>query len=191
MIAMKPSAVIVGVDVGSWSLKLCAFNGEKLEVLTNEANFRETPSLVGYTPTERLIGEPAIIKLKTNFQNTVRAPQRFLGIGNNPDLLAEEMKYEKVQYECGKDLVFLVEGRKGAMAVTVEEVLLSLLGKAKSIVESHNLALAIAYVAVPAYFSNQERAALLRCAELALRKPVRLVDEWTALAAQYTYNRLK
>jgi molecular chaperone DnaK (HSP70) len=61
---MKPSAVIVGVDVGSWSLKLCAFNGEKLEVLTNEANFRETPSLVSYTHSQRLIGEEANNKVK-------------------------------------------------------------------------------------------------------------------------------
>ena len=56
IILMKGRPVIVGVDIGSWTLKICAFNGEKLEVLTNEANFRETPSLVGYTPTERLIG---------------------------------------------------------------------------------------------------------------------------------------
>jgi molecular chaperone DnaK (HSP70) len=53
---MKSTPVICGMDLGSWSFKLCAFNGEKLEVLTNEANFRETPSLVGYTATERLIG---------------------------------------------------------------------------------------------------------------------------------------
>jgi heat shock protein 4 len=181
----------VGVDVGSWSFKLCAFNGEKLEVLTNEANFRETPSLVGYTPTERLIGEPALIKLKTNFANTIRAPHRLLALANNPDLLREELKYERVRFEAGKDLVFRVEGRKGEVGVAVEEVLLSLLGKAKSIVESHGLALAIAYIAIPTFCGNHERQALLRCAELALKKPVRLVDEWAALAAQYTYNRLK
>jgi molecular chaperone DnaK (HSP70) len=61
-------------------------------VLTNEANFRETPSLVGYTPTERLIGEPALIKLKTNFHNTIRAPQRLLPVANNPSLLEEEQR---------------------------------------------------------------------------------------------------
>jgi molecular chaperone DnaK (HSP70) len=179
------------MDLGSWSFKLCAFNGEKLEVLTNEANFRETPSLVGYTATERLIGEPALIKLKTNFHNTIRAPQRLLALSKNRELLEEELKYEKVKYECGKDLVFSVEGRQGAAVVAVEEVLLSLLGKAKSIVESHGLALAIAYLAVPTYCTQDVREALLRCAELAFKKPVRLMDEWTALAAQYTYNRLK
>lgn len=47
------------------------------------------------------------------------------------------------------------------------------------------------YLSVPTYFANNERQSLLRCAEIALGKPVRLVDEWMALAAQYTYNRLK
>lgn len=69
--------------------------------------------------------------------------------------------------------------------------MLSLLGKVKSIVESHGLTLAMAYLSVPTYYANNERKALLRCAETALGKPVRLIDEWMALAAQYTYNRLK
>lgn len=49
----------------------------------------------------------------------------------------------------------------------------------------------MAYLSVPTYYANNERQSLLRCAEIALGKPVRLVDEWIALAAQYTYNRLK
>lgn len=63
---MKSTPVICGLDLGSWTLKLSAFSGDNFEILTNEANFRETPSLVGYTPTERLIGEPALIKVLTS-----------------------------------------------------------------------------------------------------------------------------
>lgn len=70
-------------------------------------------------------------------------------------------------------------------------MLISLLGKVKSIIENHQLALAVAYVSVPTYYGQEEREALKRCAELAFDKPVRLVDDWLALAAQYTYNRLK
>lgn len=64
LIIMKSTPAICGIDLGSWTFKLCAFNGDRFDILTNEANFRETPSLVGYTPTERLIGEPAIIKVR-------------------------------------------------------------------------------------------------------------------------------
>jgi hypothetical protein len=40
------------------------------------------------------------------------------------------------------------------MKVTVEEVLISLLGKAKAIIENHQLSLAIAYIAVPTYYGQ-------------------------------------
>lgn len=49
-------SVVVGVDIGSWTFKLSAFAQQRLEVLTNEANFRETPSLVSFLENERLIG---------------------------------------------------------------------------------------------------------------------------------------
>ncbi len=46
---MKSTPVICGIDIGSWTVKICAYDGQKFEVLTNEANFRETPSVVAYT----------------------------------------------------------------------------------------------------------------------------------------------
>lgn len=51
LIIMKSTPVICGIDLGSWTFKLSVFSGDNFEILTNEANFRETPSLVGYTPT--------------------------------------------------------------------------------------------------------------------------------------------
>jgi len=57
-----------------------------------------------------------------------------LGLERHPYLLEEELKYEKVKYECREDLVFSVEGREGTVEVSVEEVLISLIGKVKSIV---------------------------------------------------------
>lgn len=33
-------AVVVGVDIGSWTFKVSAFENQRFEILTNEANFR-------------------------------------------------------------------------------------------------------------------------------------------------------
>jgi molecular chaperone DnaK (HSP70) len=60
---MEIRPVVCGVDIGSWTFKVCAYDGKHFEVLTNEANFRETPSLVSFTPSERLIGEEALNKV--------------------------------------------------------------------------------------------------------------------------------
>lgn len=60
---MESTSVICGIDLGSWSIKISVFSGDGFQILTNEANFRETPTLVGYTQAERLIGEQALIKV--------------------------------------------------------------------------------------------------------------------------------
>ena len=56
---------VCGIDIGAWTTKVCALmQNYSFEILINEANFRETPSLVGFSHAERLIGEPALIKVK-------------------------------------------------------------------------------------------------------------------------------
>ena len=70
-------------------------------------------------------------------------------------------------------------------------MLISLVGKAKDIILSHGLQLSLAYLAVPTYLGHEERYVIKRCAEIALEKPVRIVDDWTAISAQYAYTRLK
>jgi molecular chaperone DnaK (HSP70) len=51
--------VVVGIDIGSWSFKINAYNNSQFTLLTNEANFRETPSLVAFHESHRLVGEEA------------------------------------------------------------------------------------------------------------------------------------
>lgn len=77
------------------------------------------------------------------------------------------------------------------MQVTVEEVLISLLAKAKSIIESHHLALSVAYLSLPLYYTQEKRENIKKCAELSLQKPVRLIDDWICLASQYSYSKIK
>lgn len=46
----------VGFDLGSFTSKVAVAKRGGVEVITNEANFRETPCVVGYGPAERHIG---------------------------------------------------------------------------------------------------------------------------------------
>jgi molecular chaperone DnaK (HSP70) len=59
----KLEPVICGIDIGSWTVKIGCYDGSKFDILTNEANFRETPALVAFTPSERMIGESANTKV--------------------------------------------------------------------------------------------------------------------------------
>ena len=40
---------LCAIDFGSWTTKVAAQIDNHFEILVNEANFRETPSVVGYS----------------------------------------------------------------------------------------------------------------------------------------------
>jgi len=48
--------VPIGIDLGSLTSKVAVAKRGGVEVITNDANFRETPCVVGYGPAERNIG---------------------------------------------------------------------------------------------------------------------------------------
>ena len=77
----------IGIDMGSQTSKIAAAKMGGVEILANEASFRETPSIVGYGSEERKIGEAGSVKLKSNFKDTVIAPQRYLGLSANSELV--------------------------------------------------------------------------------------------------------
>jgi molecular chaperone DnaK (HSP70) len=72
-------ASVIGVDLGSIYTKIAAVDKGAVDIITNEANLRQTPTIVGYGSNERLIGEAGNIKMKSNLANTIVAPQRYLG----------------------------------------------------------------------------------------------------------------
>lgn len=70
---------VIGVDLGSHSTKIAAVEKGIVDIITNEANLRQTPTVVGYGPNERLIGEAGSSKMKSNLSNTIVSAHRYLG----------------------------------------------------------------------------------------------------------------
>jgi molecular chaperone DnaK (HSP70) len=71
---------VVGIDIGAFTTKISIVDRGTIDILTNEANERETPSVVGYGEGIRKIGEMGNAKLKSNYKNTVVSPNRYLGL---------------------------------------------------------------------------------------------------------------
>ena len=44
----KATPTVIGIDLGASTTKIAAVIRGAIDVITNEANFRETPSVVGY-----------------------------------------------------------------------------------------------------------------------------------------------
>lgn len=68
------------MDLGSAFTKISAVEKGVVDIITNEANLRQTPTIVGYGGNERLIGEAASVKMKSNLNNSILAPQRYLAV---------------------------------------------------------------------------------------------------------------
>jgi molecular chaperone DnaK (HSP70) len=79
----KPIPTVIGIDIGAYTTKVSIVDRGTVDILTNEANERETPSIVGYGDGVRKIGEIGNAKLKSNYKNTVISPNRYLGLQRN------------------------------------------------------------------------------------------------------------
>ena len=78
----KAIPTVIGIDIGANTTKIAAVQRGAIEIITNEANFRETPSIVGYGQGQRKIGEAGNVKLKSNFKNTIVSPMRYLSLAD-------------------------------------------------------------------------------------------------------------
>ena len=47
---------VVGVDLGSLYTKIAGVDNGAVDIMTNEANLRQTPTVIGFGNKERLIG---------------------------------------------------------------------------------------------------------------------------------------
>lgn len=82
----KLTPTVIGIDIGACTTKIAAVDKGAVDIITNQANFRETPTIVGYGEGERKIGEIGSIKLKSNFKNSIISPNRYLGLNANHPL---------------------------------------------------------------------------------------------------------
>lgn len=105
--------VAIGIDMGSFQSVIAVYKKGMPEVITNEANFRETPNIVGFSQSERYLGETGQVKLKANYRDTVTYITRFLGLPHDSSLLPEEKKFITAQTETsqGGRLAFRVNYR--------------------------------------------------------------------------------
>ena len=71
--------VILGIDLGTTNSCLAIVEGQDPIVITNSEGKRTTPSVVGFTDSDRKIGDPAKRQAVTNPKNTVFSIKRFIG----------------------------------------------------------------------------------------------------------------
>jgi len=61
----------LGIDLGSNKIVLAHVKNKGIDIILNETSNRSTPCIIGFSDSERNLGEPAFTKKKTNFKNTM------------------------------------------------------------------------------------------------------------------------
>lgn len=72
-------APAVGIDLGTTYSCVGIFREDRCDIIANDQGNRTTPSFVGFTDTERLIGDAAKNQVAMNPNNTVFDAKRLIG----------------------------------------------------------------------------------------------------------------
>ena len=70
---------VIGIDLGTTNSCVSIMDGSSAKVVENSEGSRTTPSLVGFTNDERLVGQSAKRQAVTNPENTLFAVKRLIG----------------------------------------------------------------------------------------------------------------
>lgn len=98
------------------SLALCSCVGvwqnDRVEIIANDQGNRTTPSYVGFTDTERLIGDAAKNQVAMNPRNTVFDAKRLIGRKFEDSAVQQDMKHWPFTVIKGPDSKPIIEGKR-------------------------------------------------------------------------------
>ena len=181
-------AKVIGIDLGTTNSCVAIMDGSQPRVIENSEGARTTPSIVGYTDDERLVGQAAKRQAVTNPENTIFAVKRLIG-----------RRLGDAEVEKDKNLVpyNIVNGGNGDAWVEVRgekyspsQVSAQILTKMKETAESYlGEEVTQAVITVPAYFNDAQRQATKDAGRIAGLEVLRIINEPTAAALAYGLDK--
>jgi molecular chaperone DnaK len=179
---------ILGIDLGTTNSCVAVIEGGQPKVLENKEGARTTPSVVAVSKTgERLVGQMAKRQAVVNPENTIASVKRLIGRRWSDPEVQHEMQllpYKLVQ--AGEGVKVVLNGKEH----TPEEVSAMILQKLKADAEERlGDKVEEAVITVPAYFDDSQRQATKTAGEIAGLKVKRVINEPTAAALAYGFDK--
>lgn len=182
---------IIGIDLGTTNSAVAFMELGNPTIIENAEGARTTPSVVAISKTgERLVGLLAKRQGVTNPKNTVYGIKRF--IGHTFDDPAVQKDKTSVPFA-------VLKSGNGGVEVTIaeknyrpEEVSAMILQKIKADAEAKlGEKITEAIITVPAYFNDAQRQATKDAGKIAGLDVKRIINEPTAAALAYGFNKKK
>ncbi len=178
---------IIGIDLGTTNSCVSVMDESgKPVVIQNAEGQRTTPSIVGYTKGDVLVGQPAKNQMVTNPKHTIFSVKRFMGRAYSE--VSEELTMIPYGVSSGSgDQVKIDVDEKH---LTPPEISAAILQKMKKTAEDYlGAEVTEAVVTVPAYFNDAQRQATKDAGKIAGLDVKRIVNEPTAAALSYGFGK--
>jgi molecular chaperone DnaK len=184
-------AKILGIDLGTTNSAMAIIEAGEPIIIENNEGARTTPSVVAISKTgERLVGQIAKRQAVTNPKNTIYGIKRFMG--HNYDEANVQSDKAIVSYEVKKGTDGGVVAELGGKDYRPEEVSAMILAKLKADAEAKTgETITEAVITVPAYFNDSQRKATQDAGKIAGLDVRRIINEPTAAALAYGFNKKK
>ncbi|KKA27073.1 hypothetical protein TD95_001146 [Thielaviopsis punctulata] len=183
---------VVGVDFGTLKTVIAVARNRGVDVISNEVSNRSTPSLVGFGPKSRYLGEAAKTQEISNLKNTVGCLKRLIGRSfSDPEMQIEQQYMSAPIVDMNDQVGVEVNYRGEKERFTATQLVAMYLGKIKQTAAKElKLPVSELVMSVPAWFTDSQRRALLDAAEIAGIKLLRLMNSTTAAALGYGITKL-
>ncbi len=182
---------ILGIDLGTTNSAMAIIEGGEPTIIENSEGNRTTPSIVAISKTgERLVGQIAKRQAVTNPKNTIYGIKRFMGHNFDEQVVQSDKAIVPYEVKEGSDKGALVH--MGDKDYRPEEVSAMILSKMKADAEAKlGEKITEAVITVPAYFNDAQRKATQDAGKIAGLDVKRIINEPTAAALAYGFNKKK
>ena len=181
-------AKVIGIDLGTTNSCVSIMDGSQPRVIENAEGARTTPSIVAFTESERLVGQPAKRQAVTNPENTIFGVKRLVGRRYDDAHLKKDMKNLPFKVLNGGNGDAWVEAQGEQFSPS--QISAFILQKMKETAESYlGESVSQAVITVPAYFNDAQRQATKDAGKIAGLEVLRIINEPTAAALAYGLDK--
>src|SRR3990167_251961 len=181
---------IIGIDLGTTNSAVAVIEGGSPKILENSEGARTTPSVVAVNKNgERFVGMTAKRQAITNPQNTIYSVKRLIGRRyDDPEVQRSQKTLPYKIVKSGEGVKVVMAGKE----YLPQEISAMILQKIKADVEARLGEKVIeAVITCPAYFDDSQRKATKEAGEIAGFTVKRVLNEPTAAALAYGFQKKK
>jgi heat shock 70kDa protein 4 len=184
-------STVLGISLGSSDSFVGFIQKGTVDIVRNEISERKTPTVVGFTHENRLTGDNAVAKIKSNLKNTVRYMK--MVIGGDAEVIKRELPFElaeMTQVEEGRDIGYTVSYLGTDKVFSATEVTAMFLTKLVDLAKSFTgISAKDVVIGVPSFYSTRQRELLVDACKIANINLLSLISENTAIGLQYGIYR--